>query len=163
MGQLFKKEGLISSPMEERVRFIYALSQEISQTISNIDGVTSARVHIVLPENDPLSGNLIPSSASVFLKHAPDSVAPGKIAAIKELVVNSIEGLAYDKVSVALFETTLNVETAPPDEERAGNGLMGRLDPIMAGLLATVFLLLALCGWLTLKQRRGNSLEQAHV
>ena len=50
MGQIFKKEGLISSPLEEKARFTYALSQELSETITLIDGVLAARVHVVPQE-----------------------------------------------------------------------------------------------------------------
>ena len=103
IGNIFPKEGLISSPLEERVRFVYAMSQELSATISTIDGVLSARVHIVLPENNPLADEFRPSSASVFIKYRGDSDIPAKIPQVKNLVVNSIEGLTYEKVSVALF------------------------------------------------------------
>jgi type III secretion protein J len=63
MGQVFKKDGLVSSPLQERAQMIFALSQELSRTVSEIDGVLSARVHLVLPENDPLRQQLVPSSA----------------------------------------------------------------------------------------------------
>jgi type III secretion protein J len=104
MGDIFKKAGLVSSPLEERVRFIHALSQELSHTIAQIDGVLAANVHIVLPENNPLSERSVPSAASVFVKYRPDSNLPAYILRIKELVVNSIEGLSYEKVTVVLFE-----------------------------------------------------------
>lgn len=112
IGEIFKKEGLVSSPVEERIRYIYALSQEVGATISQIDGVLTARVHIVLPQNDPLDDTVTPSSASVFIKHLPDSGIESQIFAIKELVVNSIEGLAFKNVSVALFPSKSAVSSA---------------------------------------------------
>ena len=39
MGDVFRKEGMISSPLEERARYLWALSQELSATVSQIDGV----------------------------------------------------------------------------------------------------------------------------
>ena len=66
MGELFKKEGLVSTPSEVRMRYIFALSQELSNTLSNIDGVISARVHPVIPVSDPLSEKIEPASAAVF-------------------------------------------------------------------------------------------------
>jgi type III secretion protein J len=102
LGEVFKKDSLVSSPTEERARFIYALSQELSKTISEMDGVLSARVHIVLPENDPLRQQLIPSSASVFVRHQATVPLSDRVPQIKMLIANGIAGLTYDKVSVSL-------------------------------------------------------------
>ncbi|UOG93547.1 MAG: type III secretion inner membrane ring lipoprotein SctJ [Candidatus Thiothrix sulfatifontis] len=102
VGELFKKEGLISSPLEERTRFIFALSQSVQETLSQIDGVLVARVHVVLPENNPLDKEIKPSSASVFIKYNPAYRLEDMKSDIKLIVEKSIEGLTYDKVSVVM-------------------------------------------------------------
>ena len=111
MGEVFKRDGLVASPVQERAQMIYALSEELSRTVSEIDGVISARVHVVLPENDPLRRDLVPSSASVFIRHDSSLPVNDLIPQIKTLVSNSIAGLSYEKVSV--------VPVAAPPRARA--------------------------------------------
>jgi len=103
MGSVFKREGFVSTPLEERARLLHAMSQEISNTLSDIDGVVTARVHLVVPERSPLSDKPQPSAAAVFIKYRPDRNLAAQVPQIKALVVNAIEGLAYDNVTVALF------------------------------------------------------------
>lgn len=102
LGEVFKRDGLVSSPVQERAQMIYALSQELSRTVSDIDGVLSARVHLVLPENDPLRQQLVPSSASVFIRYRANMRMDDLVPQIKLLVANGVAGLSYEKVSVIL-------------------------------------------------------------
>lgn len=107
IGDIFPKDGLISSPTEERARYTYSMSQELSSTLSMIDGVVTARVHVVLPqEQDSLTDVNYPSSASVFIKYTPELELAGLVPKVKTLVANSIEGLSLEKITVSLFPAT---------------------------------------------------------
>ncbi|WP_299731972.1 type III secretion system inner membrane ring lipoprotein SctJ [uncultured Endozoicomonas sp.] len=107
IGDIFPKDGLISSPTEERARYTYSMSQELSSTLSMIDGVVVARVHVVLPqEQDSLTDVTYPSSASVFIKYTTELELAGFIPKVKTLVANSIEGLSLEKISVSIFPAT---------------------------------------------------------
>lgn len=102
LGSIFKKEGFASSPLEERARLNYGMSQELSHSIRDIDGVIEARVHLTMPEPDPLSKEVKPASASVFVKYRPGFNLQSETGAIKSLVTNAVEGLTYDRVSVIM-------------------------------------------------------------
>ena len=121
MGEVFKKDGLISSPTEEHARMVFALSQELSHTISQIDGVIYAQVHVVLPEHAGFGESGNPSSAAVFIKYEDTVNLDDVVPQIRRLVANSIPGLTYDKVSVELVPSA-----APPPAV----ALPGRLDTV---------------------------------
>jgi type III secretion protein J len=123
VGQVFKKEGFVSSPTEERARLTYALSQELAGTLQNIDGVIVARVHLAVPEKDPLLDKPKPASASVFIKHRPGRDLGSQVGQMKALLVNGVEGLPYDNVTVALFPAEMPSPTTVP----ARSGLNGPL------------------------------------
>ena len=103
IGEVFKKTGMISSPSEERIRFMDALAQDLAKTISGIDGVVDARVHVVLPENDPFARHALPSSAAVAIRSRWDADLTDVIPSVKGLVKNAIEGLTPEKIMVTVF------------------------------------------------------------
>jgi type III secretion protein J len=156
MGKVFKREGFVSSPLEERARLMHAMSQEISNTIANIDGVITARVHLVVPERNPLIDKVQPAAAAVFIKHRNDRDLSSQTTQIKALVVNSIEGLSYDNVTVALFpaegmaadprKAPVAPGAAPQQASMAG--------PLLAGSGIGAF---ALAGGVVLWWRRRSS------
>lgn len=119
-GDLFGAKGLISSPQEDRIRYIYGISQEIAKSISQMDGALSADVHLVMPENDPLSDSLKPSSASVFIKYHPNSSLRQNITQIKQLVLNAVQGLTMEKVSVITVAGTETDVASVPKLDIAG-------------------------------------------
>ena len=103
IGEVFKKTGMISSPSEERIRFMDALAQDLARTISMIEGVVDARVHVVLPENDPFARNALPSSAAVAIRSRWNADITDLVPSVKALVKNAIEGLQYEKIQVTIF------------------------------------------------------------
>jgi type III secretion protein J len=129
IADVFKKEGMISTPLEERARFAFAVQEDIAATLRKIDGVVDARVHVVIPQNDPLSDRVVPASASVFLRHRAlldvELLAPK----IKSLVLSGVQGLEYRNIS--LF--------ALPVDAQLGNGkiLAGAKD--LASIAPPVF------------------------
>jgi type III secretion protein J len=153
MGEVFKKDGLISSPTEERARYNFALQEDIASTLRRIDGVVDARVHVAIPHNDPLSDRVVPVSASVFLKYRRpldiDLVAPQ----IKALVTASVEGLDYR--NIALFPFT--AETLPngpmsahfqaPGQNQAEAGGPPGLVQWLLGLIGAALLLAVVMVW----------------
>lgn len=173
MGEVFRKEGLISSPLEERARYLWALSQELSATVSQIDGVIKARVHVVLPEHSTGGDPALPSSAAVFIKHKAGTNLDDSVPQIKRLVSNSIPGLTSDKVSVILLPSGVkSADDNAATQAEVGVAIKkdGAVGPeLIWGLLALLVLLLIGFGVLVWRRWRkvlaasSNPLAQPKV
>jgi type III secretion protein J len=149
LGTLFKKEGLVSTPSEERVRFIYGISQELSSTLTSIDGVIAARVHPVIPANDPMADKIKPSSASVFIKHDPHANVQALAPAIKNLVMRGIEGLNADNITLTF------VAADPPLRKLAAGGVLPPwLHWVLGGAGAALVLVLGAFGFVLWRYRQ---------
>ena len=90
VNEVFSDSGLVTTDFERKVRFNYALSQEISETLSKIDGVLFVKVHLsiideekkkqVQPGRKPEREKL---SAAVFVKYNSEHNLDSEIPKIK--------------------------------------------------------------------------------
>ena len=145
LGEVFAKTSLISSPTEEHARYTYALSEDLSQTLSELDGVIHAKVHLVLPQ---MKGKVrTQASAAVFIKHSESVKMANFIPQIKLLVQGSVEELKYEDVNVALFPSLRDV-ASQKEKVAASQGFMaGKLGSFGGSWL---YVLLAIAGLLAL-------------
>jgi len=116
MGDVFQKDSMISSPIEEKARYLYALSQELESTLSLIDGVINARVHIVLPDRISIGEPVMPASAAVFIKHNGLIQTQGLADKVRKIISGSVPALAQndkEKITVELFQSQeIKVQTS---------------------------------------------------
>jgi flagellar M-ring protein FliF len=96
----------------QRVNYQRALEGELSRTITAVEGVDLARVHIVLPEQSLFVEQQQPPKASVILKTKPGlKLSPTQIQSIRFLVANSVEGL--DAKNITLVDVAGNLYDIP--------------------------------------------------
>jgi flagellar M-ring protein FliF len=96
--EVFDRANFGISDFVQRTNFVRALQGELSRTISQLQGVKSARVLIVVPENRLLFSDVkAKPTASVFVE---GQVGATQVNAIRFLVANAVEGLRSDDVAV---------------------------------------------------------------
>jgi len=99
--ELLDKNTLGMSDFMQHANYSRAVQGELARTISKFNGIDSARVMIVSPENRLLIDPGRHPTASVFLTMRRMSrPASETVSAIQMLVANSIEGLSVNHVSV---------------------------------------------------------------
>src|SRR6202044_1790584 len=77
-----------------------ALEGELSRSMQTIEGIQSARVHLVIPERQIFSRDDQQPSASVVLKTA-GRLDRGQVLAIQHLVAAAVAGLSPDHLAIA--------------------------------------------------------------
>lgn len=154
LGEVFGGGSMVPTPVEEHARYLHALGGELARTIEAIDGVVEARVHLGLPQPDPLRpGDRSQPRGAVLVKcRAPAcgvvrSLEPG----IRALVSGAADRLDPAAVSVVFAEATeRSPEPAAP--ARRGSAILLTL----AGAAALAGIALA-ARPLRSRLRRGNA------
>ena len=100
--EIFDKGNFGISDFHQRTNYNRAVQGELSRTISQLNGVQSARVMIVVPEHRLLlnKGQKNEPTASVFVETRGLPLGVEAVNSIRFLVANAVEGLRLDNVAV---------------------------------------------------------------
>ena len=99
--EIFDKGQFGLSDFVQRTNYLRAVQGELARTIMQLQGVRSARVMIVQPENRLLlTEQGVKSTASVFVDVGGGRLEIDQVNAVRHLVANAVQGLTPDQVAV---------------------------------------------------------------
>lgn len=93
-------DALGQTQFQQNINRLRALEGELARTISSLDGISSARVHLVLPERQLFAREREQPSASIVLGLRRDALSPGQVRAIRNLVASATPGLTTNRVTI---------------------------------------------------------------
>jgi flagellar M-ring protein FliF len=112
-----QKQAFGTTSFVQNINQLRALEGELSRTVGTIDGVRSARIHLVLPTRELFSKDSSPASASVFLNlHDNTGMSPGQIQAIQHLVAAAVPHLKAS--NIAIIDQSGNLLARGEDENQ---------------------------------------------
>lgn len=141
--ELFENSQLQRSDFSERVTYLRALQGELTDTISALPEVQSARVHLNIPKETLFLNESTVPTAAVYLQTRPGMrLSKAQVAGILHLVAGSIDGLEPKNVTLMdengplhLSGEDLEDDARSGDEQKdpaealglAGQGLVDRI------------------------------------
>ncbi|XYK79851.1 MAG: flagellar basal-body MS-ring/collar protein FliF [Labrenzia sp.] len=111
-----RSDTLGATSFVQNINHLRAMEGELSRTISSLDRIRSARVHLVIPERQLFQRDRRPPSASIVL-NVRGGLGPGEIRAVQHLVATAVDGLDPDKVSIVDESGRLLASGASSDDE----------------------------------------------
>ncbi len=103
--ELFEEMPLGMTEFIQKLNFQRALQGELARTITALDIVDMARVHLVIPKNDVFIREQIRGKASVMLKmRTGRSLSESQVQGIVHLVSSSVEGVDTKNVVLVDFK-----------------------------------------------------------
>nr|WP_244465724.1 flagellar basal-body MS-ring/collar protein FliF [Devosia chinhatensis] len=145
--EIFDQQSTLgATSFVQNINNVRALEGELARTISSLNRIKGARVHLVLPERELFRRERKDPSASIVLS-VRGALAGGEIRAIQHLVASAIEGLSPSRVSIVDDQGNLlasgsgedeaGIISAQSDERRLGieNRLRTRIEDMLANVV----------------------------
>ncbi len=125
--EIFDKASFGMTDFAQKVNYRRALEGELARTVSSLNPVEGARVHLALPEKRLFKEQQQQASASVILKLVPGGrLKESQIQGIVHLVAGSVDGLEPENVTVV--DAVGSVLSKPADDRAQGPMTPGMLD-----------------------------------
>ncbi|RKO68135.1 flagellar basal-body MS-ring/collar protein FliF [Desulfofundulus salinus] len=116
--ELFDRQKFGVTDFEQQVNYQRALQEELRRTITSLDEVEQARVHLVLPRESLFLDNQVEPSASIALK-LKGELKPEQVKGIMDLVVGSVQGMKPENVHIIDMEGNVLSDNLALADERA--------------------------------------------
>jgi flagellar M-ring protein FliF len=97
--EIFDQSKLGATDFQQKVDYQRALEGEIARTIEQIQGVQTAQVQLVLPDDTLFADEQSKASAAVLVSGG-STLDSSTVRGIASLVASSVKGLASDKVTI---------------------------------------------------------------
>src|ERR671933_2877666 len=111
--ELFNQPSFGQTEFTQKVNYQRALENELARSITQMDAIESARVHLVMPQESLFAAQQKDTTASVILKLKPGKrLDNAQARSISNLVAGSVEGLKPANLTIV----DVNGNTLTPDE-----------------------------------------------
>jgi flagellar M-ring protein FliF len=117
------QDGFGATQFVQNVNRVRALEGELARTIRSLEGVSSARVHLALPERRLFNNDAEAAKASVWIELRQGDLAARHARAIRNLVANAVPGLQSSNVTILDQEGRLLARGEEGGDEAAYSAL----------------------------------------
>ncbi|MBI3514932.1 MAG: flagellar M-ring protein FliF [Proteobacteria bacterium] len=110
-----KSQGLATSSFVQNINQLRALEGELARTLTGIENVRGARVHLVLPQRELFSRERQEPSASIMLRMVgAKRLDKPQVTAIQHLVAAAVPGMKPERISIVDEHGTLLARGSDP-------------------------------------------------
>ena len=112
IDSLKDQSAMTTSQFMEQVRYTAAMEQELARTITQIDSIQTARVHLAMPKQSVFVRDRTPPKASVVVTPFPGrTVSATQVQALIHLVSSSVPLMSAENVTVVDNQGKLITDT----------------------------------------------------